>query len=293
MIAKKAALPLIVLLIFVSVGTIVALFRENNWYFVMFSLIGFVGMSSILVTNLYPRLSQSIRLIQLSALGIFLFAGLSLRLNVSFQFPQVVFDSVAGVVSGALIQLFIARAAIPFIFGNGFCSRACWDAVIFELADPGRKGMRGRSSKKRSEALAWSYLVALVLVSLFFACRHNPVYDDAARRYWMIGENLLIIGFGLGFTSLLGRRAYCRLLCPFLTLSGLVSRYSIFKITPVNSDACTDCSVCNLSCPMMVDVMGAVRENRRVRDCQCILCERCVDACPKGCLKIAAGNPFR
>ncbi|MFZ5569731.1 MAG: 4Fe-4S binding protein [Thermodesulfobacteriota bacterium] len=290
--ARRAVLPLAVLLIFTAVGVVVAGYRENHWYAVMFTMIGVAAMASILLTRRYPRLSQSIRLIQLSALGIFFFTGLSLRLNVNFQFPQVIFDAAAGVVGGALIQLLIARAAIPLLFGNGFCSRACWDAVIFEWTDPGWKGGRSLPVKKRSEILAWGYLAALVLVALITAWRHNPVRHDTARLYWMIGENVLIVGFGVGFTGILGRRAYCRLLCPFLTLSGIISRFSVFKITPVKPGACLDCGRCNLACPMMVDVMGAVRENRRVRDRQCILCERCADACPAGCIAIAAGNPF-
>jgi polyferredoxin len=290
---KKNRLPFYVLFIFVSIGALVAVFRENNWYFLLFAMIGGIGMTSVMLTDRYPRLSQTIRLIQLSALGIFLFAGLSLRLNVNFQFPQVIFDAAAGIVSGALVQLLIARAVVPFVFGNAFCSRACWDAVIFELADQGRKRGPVRSGKKRSEFLAWGYLAALVVLAVIVSYWHNPVYDDMARRYWLIGENLWIIVFGLGMTNLLGRRAYCRLLCPFLTLSGLISRFSIFKITPVNPDACNGCSLCNLSCPMMVNVMAAVQERHRIRDRQCILCERCVDACPKGCLRIAPGNPLR
>jgi len=290
---RKNRLPFYVLFIFVTIGALVAVFRENNWYFLMFAMIGGIGMTSVMLTDRYPRLSQTIRLIQLSALGIFLFAGLSLRLNVNFQFPQVIFDAAAGIVSGALVQLLIARAAVPFIFGNAFCSRACWDAVIFEWADQGRKRGQGCSGKKRSEFLAWGYLAALVVLAVIVSHWHNPVYDDTARRYWLIGENLWIIVFGLGLTHWLGRRAYCRLLCPFLTLSGLVSRFSLFKITPVNPDNCNECSLCNSACPMKVNVMETVRERRRVRDRQCILCERCVDACPQRCLKIAAGSPLR
>jgi polyferredoxin len=278
---------------FVTIGALVAIFRENNWYFLMFATIGVIHMISVMLTDRCPRLRQTIRLIQLSALGIFLFAGLSLRLNVNFQFPQVIFDAAAGIVSGALVQLLIARVVIPLIFGNAFCSRACWDAMVFELADQGRKRGKGRSWKERSEFLAWGYFVALIVLAVIVSHWHNPVYDDTARRYWLIGENLWIVVFGLGLTKLLGSRAYCRLLCPFLTLSGLFSRFSIFKITPVNPDACNGCSLCNSSCPMMVNVMEAVRERSRVQNRQCILCERCVDACPNGCLKIAAGNPLR
>lgn len=290
---KKYATPFFVLLVFASIGAVVAVLRQNGWYFAMFTVIGAMAMGQVFLNRCYPRLRQPIRLIQLSALGIFLFAGLSLRLNVNFQFIQVIFDGTAGIVSGALVQLLIARIAVPFFFGNGFCSHACWDAVVFELADYGRTTRRKDSVKKRSAWLAWGYLVALVVVALVVSRLHNPVYDDSARSFWIIGENILILTFGLGFTALLGRRAYCRLLCPFLTLSGLIAPFSIFKVTPVNAALCSSCSLCNAACPMNVNIMEAVSQGRRIRDRQCIQCERCVDACPKGCLRIEAGNPLR
>ncbi len=290
---KKNALPLFVLLLFTAIGAVVAVLRENRWYFPMFTGIGAMAMVTVILTRRYPRLSQTIRLIQLSGLGIFLFAGLSLRLNVNFQFPQVIFDGAAGIVSGALVQLLIARVTVPLVFGNGFCSRACWDAVAFELADQGWKSRRAGSGKKRSEWLAWGYLGALILLAVVVSRLHNPVYDDEARYWWLIGENIWIIVFGLGLAGLLGRRAYCRLLCPFLTLSGLLAPLSVFKMAPVNAAACTACSLCNSACPMKVDIMAAVQDRRRIRDRQCILCERCADACPKGCLRITAGNPLQ
>ncbi len=270
-----------------------AVLRANWWYCPMFAGIGTMATVTTILSRRYPHLSQFIRLMYLSAFGIFLFAGLSLRLNLNFQFPQVIFDAAAGIVSGAFFQLLIARLVVPFFFGNGFCSRACWDAVVFEWFDFGCKSPRAGSGKERSAWLAWGYLVVLLVLAVLVSRINNPVYDDTARYYWLIGENIWILAFGLCFTGLLGRRAYCRLLCPFLTLSGLVAPFSIFKITPVNASDCNSCSQCNLVCPMNVDIMSAVQDRLRIRDSQCIQCERCVDACPQNCLQIMAGNPFK
>ena len=58
-------------------------------------------------------------------IGGFLLFWLSLFIGVNFQFPEIFFDISAGIVTGALIQMLVARVALPFLFGNAFCSRAC------------------------------------------------------------------------------------------------------------------------------------------------------------------------
>ena len=58
------------LVVFASIGAVVAVLRANGWYFAMFTVIGCMVVCTIFFTWRYPRLRQPIRLIQLSALGI-------------------------------------------------------------------------------------------------------------------------------------------------------------------------------------------------------------------------------
>ncbi|PIP38809.1 MAG: hypothetical protein COX19_10665, partial [Desulfobacterales bacterium CG23_combo_of_CG06-09_8_20_14_all_51_8] len=237
----------------------------------------------------FPKLRQRMRLTLMFLIGGFLLGFLSIYKGVNFQFPQIIFDAFAGLAEGALVQLLIARIALPFLFGNGFCSRVCWDGLIFELIN--QKIPIPAKAVQRSQKLAWIYLAAVVIMASIISLKWNPAGNVFQQRFWVIGENLFIILLGMFLTARFGSRAYCRMLCPFLTISGLLSRFSIFKITPRRSNACTECRKCVKACPMLIDVMAYVRQNRRIDHKNCIICERCVDACPEQCLKLTYLSP--
>ncbi len=71
----------------------------------------------------------------------------------------------------------------------------------------------------------------------------------------------------------LGKRFWCRNLCPLGALLAIVSRFSIFRRFPGRS--CRDCQHCAPSCRM--DAFDP--ESRRIRHEECNLCMDCVDNC--------------
>ena len=80
-------------------------------------------------------------------------------------------------------------------------------------------------------------------------------------------------------TALFGRRAFCRLVCPFALF------FQLFDGLPWvprirQTSRCIGCDVCTKSCPMGVDVMGEVLGRGQVEDPECIRCMVCVDVCP-------------
>ncbi|HEX5131283.1 MAG TPA: 4Fe-4S binding protein [Candidatus Krumholzibacteria bacterium] len=68
---------------------------------------------------------------------------------------------------------------------------------------------------------------------------------------------------------------WCRYLCPYGALLGLVSLASPLKITRTASN-CIDCGLCARACPAHV----AVDRARRVHSDECTACLSCVAACP-------------
>ncbi len=286
---NKYKIALITLGVFSMVGIVVMLFRDIRYFFLFFGIGLLDGTSRALIVH-YPGLRQFFRLSLLVLVGGSLFVGICLLIGVNFQFIEVFFDLSAWVVTGALIQLIVARLILPFFAGNAFCSRACWNGIFFEFTNPKKNK---KQYKKRSPLLAWGYLIVLVALGLgigFFA-PINPALDQETRMYWLFGENILIMGGGFFLTLSWGSRAYCRTLCPFLTISSLVAPYSLLKITPVASSNCNSCQACNAACPMYIDVMQDVQDRKRVRDPYCILCERCVSSCNKDVLKVAMKLP--
>ncbi len=69
-------------------------------------------------------------------------------------------------------------------------------------------------------------------------------------------------------------RGWCRYFCPLGAFLALFNKISFLHIE-VKKDACVNCNVCSLHCPMGIDIPNMHR------DPECILCGKCVTACPK------------
>jgi len=83
--------------------------------------------------------------------------------------------------------------------------------------------------------------------------------------------------------SLPCKNFWCRYLCPYGALLGLLSFCSPLKITR-NEDACIDCGKCARNCPSLLPVDKKIR----IRSPECTGCLTCVSHCPaKGALDIA------
>jgi polyferredoxin len=88
----------------------------------------------------------------------------------------------------------------------------------------------------------------------------------------------------LAALSLPVKNFWCRYLCPYGALVGLLSYLSPLKITR-DEAACIHCKRCTRSCPQMIPV----EEKLRVRSPECTGCLTCVSQCPaRGALEVAA-----
>jgi ferredoxin-type protein NapH len=288
---KTFLLPIIVTIIFFIFGVCVFAFKQKIQYFFLFFGMGLGYALCECVVIFFPKYRQAFRRITQGLIGGSLLFGISISLRVNFQFSELVFDAFAIIVTGALIQFIIARLIMPFIVGNAFCSWVCWDGAIFELTQ--KLLPKSKSIKDRSGFMAIGYLIFIVLLATVVSQWRNPALDKNQRIWWIIGENIFLLTTGFTLSYFWGRRAYCRIFCPFITLSGVVSRFSIFKITPVNSGNCTGCGKCNKACPMLIDVSSYVKDMKRINNRSCILCEQCVSSCNNECIKLTPDLPWK
>jgi polyferredoxin len=113
-----------------------------------------------------------------------------------------------------------------------------------------------------SDAATWfSPFVTTVLLSIFY---------------------FAIITFGM--TALFGRRAFCRLVCPFALFFQLFEHIpTVARIRQVGR--CINCKVCEQTCPMGIDVPNDVLRVAEIQNPECIRCMICVDVCPVKALK--------
>lgn len=75
-------------------------------------------------------------------------------------------------------------------------------------------------------------------------------------------------------------RTYCNTICPVGTVLGLLSRYSLFRVT-IDPGKCEACSLCARRCKAAcIDY-----RNHRIDYGRCVSCMDCIDACKRGAVK--------
>ncbi|MCX7983640.1 MAG: 4Fe-4S dicluster domain-containing protein [Bacteroidetes bacterium] len=98
------------------------------------------------------------------------------------------------------------------------------------------------------------------------------VYRHFTWGTFGVTSSLLVFIAILSYTK---GRLFCNLLCPVGTLLGLVSRFSFFKISIVQS-LCKDCGACEKVCKARcIDA-----REKKVEFAACVGCFNCIDVCP-------------
>lgn len=119
------------------------------------------------------------------------------------------------------------------------------------------------------------YVMAPEQVTAFIYSDYNKIADVRLMDFFLNLNlvPLLVIMFLL-LLSVVLRNPFCRFLCPYGALLGLVSVLSPVKATR-EKQACVSCGVCNQVCPSYIPVMS----QERVFSEECIGCLRCVSHC--------------
>jgi polyferredoxin len=275
----------VILAFFLFIALAVYFYKSQPAYLFLFGGIGiFSAVTEFAIAVADQKKQQLIRKVNLLSIAALL-VSLALIIGINFQYKQVFVDLYSAVVTGALIQFVIARLLLPLLFGNIFCSRVCWDGAAFEFLEPSSKKKKQYLNTRTSFSLL--FLILITVASCFSIVLHNfsaPTPEQSRINFAV--ANIVIIIVGIVLAKIFGSRAYCRKICPFITVSGILAPFSFFKITPVNHHNCRKCGKCSKVCPMHIDVMKYVVENNRVSHPDCIMCEQCVSACPTQCIMV-------
>jgi polyferredoxin len=110
----------------------------------------------------------------------------------------------------------------------------------------------------------------------FMAGPYGTIADvkmlDFFRGIGVVG--IAVIGW-LVLLSVFIKNLWCRYLCPYGVLMGLVSLVSPVKIRR-DAEACIDCGKCSRACPSQLRVDKLVQ----IRSVECTACMACVASCP-------------
>lgn len=191
--------------------------------------------------------------------------------------------------------IFIAIISVSFVFGKSFCSWICPIGFISEtIGDFGEKIQKELFGKILRIPRFLDYpLRSLKYLLLFFFLYHivgmsaealkafldtpyNVVADIKMYEFFADISRFALIAVGsLFFMSIIVRNFWCRYLCPYGALLGILSIFSFNRIKR-NAESCTDCKACTVVCPSNINV----HKIKTVISDECVSCMQCIDACP-------------
>jgi polyferredoxin len=188
--------------------------------------------------------------------------------------------------------IFCAILLVSLVFGKSFCSWLCPVGFISELiGDFGFKILKRKMQLPKWIDYPLRSLKYIMLVFLFYSVfflmtepalraflssPYNVVADIKMYNFFAdLSRTALIVLSVLFILSILIRNFWCRFLCPYGALLGIVSLLSPNKIKR-NPVSCIDCGLCTKACPSFIKVDKV----KTVVSDECSTCLSCVDACP-------------
>jgi NosR/NirI family transcriptional regulator, nitrous oxide reductase regulator len=152
------------------------------------------------------------------------------------------------------VAFFILPLLFTLFFGRTFCAAVCPLGAVQELVAV-RPVQTPAWLDHALGLLAYVYLGAAVLFTVtgtaFVICRYDPFVGlfrlSASANMLILGGCFLVLGVFVG-------RPYCRYLCPYGAILGLLSKVSKWHVK-IPPDRCIQCRLCEEACPY-----GAIRE---------------------------------
>lgn len=212
----------------------------------------------------------------------------------------ILMGAAKGIATGSMLlftALFVLSLAVSRLWCGWLCPMGAWQEIRSPVMKRRVDGRRNRV--KYGVTVLWLGLLAYLFIGAGGIRAVDPFY--AAENGLSIASfgTLMIAGFIFlaifAAAYLLGRRGFCRILCPtaVLMIVGRKIRNAVgWPALRLAADAgrCIDCEKCSKTCPMGLDVHGMVREGK-MESTECILCASCADACPEGVIAYGRGRP--
>ena len=153
-----------------------------------------------------------------------------------------------------VLLIFLAPLVFALFFGRVFCAGVCPMGALQELVNV-RNFRISRAVASAMGFFPWIYLGFAILYaatrSQFIICRFDP-FIPIFRLSGDIG--MVVFGISLLILSVFVGRPFCRFLCPYGALMGVVSSVAVRRVE-VTRKSCINCTLCHNCCPV-----DAIRE---------------------------------
>lgn len=202
----------------------------------------------------------------------------------------------------AALVLLLAFVGMAFAFRKAFCSWLCPVGTVSEWLWQGGRELFGRTwalprwldvPLRGVKYLLLAFFLWAVLgmsasaIRAFMESPYGVIADVKMLNFFRhLGQTGAIVVLLLAVWSVFVKNPWCRYLCPYGALLGLVSLVSPTAIRR-NPGACIDCAKCAKACPSRLPVDRLLT----VRSAECTGCLECVAVCPAaGALDLTAGR---
>ena len=207
-----------------------------------------------------------------------------------------------GIINAGVVLVILAFV-ITLIFGRFFCGWACHFGAVQELAWWLLKKM-GITPKTLNSSLV-TILPLFILLNFYIA----PNLTHALSSPWeRISVNLgipeiwaFLPGFIIGTLTFvvdgflivyfLGRKGFCRYLCPWGAFLKLPNSLAMFKVR--NTGDCIQSGNCTTNCPVGIDVSYEINNYSKVTNTNCTSCMICTEGCPTSALSYKWVSPLK
>ena len=202
----------------------------------------------------------------------------------------------------AALAILLAAMVTALVLRKGFCGYVCPVGLISGMLNalgrrlslsrvPGPWTARLLSVPKYLALGFFIYTVFfgmdLAAIEQFAAGPYNYVADARMLRFFQSpSRTTMVVLAALLVLGTVLRSFWCRYLCPYGALLGLLSWASP---TSVHRDpaTCVQCGRCTRACPGCI----RVQDMERVLSPECLGCMRCQEACPvEGCISLRAAG---
>ena len=205
-----------------------------------------------------------------------------------------------GIINAGVI-LVILSFLITLIFGRFFCGWACHFGAVQELSWFILKKIKINPKTIDSKLVTFLPLLILmhlyIIPNIFFAFNSNWDISISMNEpnIWaflpgfIIGTLTFFVD-GFLIVYFLGRKGFCRFICPWGTFLKLPNLLALFKVRKTGD--CTNCHVCTESCPVGIDVNYEINAYTKVTNTNCTSCMLCISGCPSNALSYTYKNPL-
>lgn len=265
-----------VLILLLLAGLFVALKRDNSRIFNILAIFTFVYLGFIRGGCICP-------------------VGLTTNVVMGMVDPSAV-----GLAS---LIVFLSPLVIALIAGRVFCSSGCPLGAVQHIF---QKKKHIKLPKTVNKIIRFVPVVILLLTiyfaikrTCFFVCDLDPykavfftgqtwfekflsfITGTSVESGFLFagGLGLWIYFFAILILGLWIPRPFCRLICPYGVLLGVVSFFS-FKNRKIQDENCVNCGLCEKVCPTQAIVVDK-NKCTTLSNYDCIQCNKCSDVCRK------------